>query len=156
MWSKASYLEWGWIFSANSSALHKHLPMCSTYMYFLLPLVSSSRHCSIRCAFNWIQRCISVLISSTELIVARRTHRHGELLIPKVETFIRRRRALSIVWSSACIGLPLDLQLLPLLNSPALHVYKSLKTLFSCGWAESRWINMLKRRYIIFQNVRMN
>src|SRR5688572_1848270 len=71
---------------------------------------------------------ILVDLSLTSQLVDLCVLQKGELLVPRAHTTIRQRRAFSIVGPSIWNGLPLDLRLMPRLDSRSF--YKYLKSHF--------------------------
>ena len=141
----------GALFRVLRSAAHLigHLPKyapVSAYMRDVLHWLPVSQRISYRVA-ALVWRCLlgsapsylSDLSRPVSDLASRRTLRssaRGELLVPRAHTSMRQRRAFSIVGPSIWNGLPLDLRLMPRLNSPAF--YKYLKShFFSRGWAGS-------------------
>ena len=129
----------------------KYAPV-SAYMRDVLHWLPVSQRISYRVA-ALVWRCLtdcapsylSILCRPVSDLAARRALRStttGELLVPRARTSTRQRRAFSSVGPAIWNGLPLNLRLMPRLNSPAF--YKSLKTYyFSCGWtgSTSEWVS---------------
>ena len=89
--------------------------------------------------------CVNSAVQSISFVLSRRALRSassGKLLVPRVETSTCQRRAFSVVGPSVWNSLPLQMRLLPRVDSSVF--YKLLKTfLFHRGWtgSASEWIS---------------
>src|SRR5688572_4109591 len=107
------------------------LPVSQRISYRVASLVW---RCLLGCAPSYLSD-LSRPVSDLAARRALRSSESGEILVPRAHTSIRQRRAFSILGPSIWNGLPLDLRLMPRLDSPAFDRPKYLKShFFSRGW----------------------